>query len=85
VTAAVDPAPFGSAVPAEVRAAVEEAEGRIMGGSLQVFPGMDDRALLQRYAFDLNGVGEMPPPAGKVRAVVPSVAALRPRTSGRCP
>lgn len=65
VTGAVDLAPFGSAVPAEVRAAVEAAKGRIMDGSLQVFPGMDDRALREMYAFDPNVVGELPPRAGK--------------------
>lgn len=59
----VDLAPYGDAVPEDVRARVESAKRRILDGSLQVFPGLDDRQLRAMNHFEPNVV--LPPPKGK--------------------
>jgi basic membrane lipoprotein Med (substrate-binding protein (PBP1-ABC) superfamily) len=58
---AVDLAPFGDAVPADVRAKVEAARRRLLDGSLAVFPGMNDRQLREMYTFEPNVLGQLPP------------------------
>lgn len=57
---AVDLAPFGDAVPADVRASVAAAKQRILEGSLVVFPGMNDQQLREMYTFEPNVVGDLP-------------------------
>jgi basic membrane lipoprotein Med (substrate-binding protein (PBP1-ABC) superfamily) len=62
---AVDLAPYGDAVPADVRAEVEAAKRAILDGRLVVFPGLDDRQLRAMHSFESNVVGELPQQAGQ--------------------
>jgi basic membrane lipoprotein Med (substrate-binding protein (PBP1-ABC) superfamily) len=57
---AVDLAPFGDAVPAEVRATVAAARQGILEGRLVVFPDMNDQQLREMSDFEANVVGGLP-------------------------